>query len=64
MVQVNYKYVVHGAKFTFQGQEYTKTNHGRGIYYKDGKTIHRNFKQLTVVDTKEDLWDFIPKLRK
>ena len=34
MVKVNYKYILHGELFTFQGQEYTKTSHGRGVYYK------------------------------
>lgn len=63
MVKVNYKYVPHGEKLTFQGQEYTKTNHKRGFYHKGGKTIHRYFKPLIVVDTKEELWDFVPRLR-
>ena len=63
MVKVNYKYVPHGEKFTFEGQEYTKTNHGRATYHEGGKTIHRNIKQLKVVNTKSNLWDFPPKLR-
>lgn len=63
MVNVNYKYIVYGERFTFQGQEYTKTNHHRGAYFKGGKTIHRNFKQLTVVPTERSLWDVVPPLR-
>lgn len=63
MVKVNYKYIVHGEKFTFERQEYTKTNHKRGYYYKGGKTIHKHFKQLTVVDIKHNLWDVVPHLQ-
>lgn len=63
MVKVNYKYVGFGEKFTFEGQEYTKTSHGRGYYYKEGKVIHRNFKKKTVVDAKLNLWDVVPKVK-
>ena len=63
MLKVNYKYVPHGEKFTYEGQEYTKINHGRAMYHEDGKTIHRNFKQLIVVDTNLNLWDSPPKLK-
>jgi len=62
MVKVNYKYVTHGERFIFEGKEYIKSSHSRGKYLEDGRTIHRNFKKLTVVESEVN-YDVIPPLR-
>ena len=63
MTKVNYKYIKHGEKFTFEGKEYTKGSHDRGRYIEDGKTINKNFKKWAVVETDTNFWDVVPKLK-
>ena len=63
MVKVNYKYLAYGECFEFEDVYYVKTNHGRAIRYEDGKTIHKKFKPLKVVETKAVIGDVVPKLR-
>lgn len=63
MVKVNYKYVVFGEKFNFEGKEYIKTNFGRAYYCENGKKIFRKFKKRIIVDTKHNLWDVVPPIK-
>ena len=50
-VNIAFKYIPIGVEFKHKGQEYIKTNLGRGYYYKEGKKVLRYFKKKTVVNT-------------
>ena len=60
LVEVYYKHVPFNCMFEFDGQEYRKTNHGRGFYHKDGRIILKNFKKTHIVKTSREYFDFIP----
>ena len=60
LVEVNFKYLPFNVKFEHDGIEYTKTNFGRGFYWKGDKKIFRKFKKLTKVKTSAEHFEFIP----
>lgn len=60
LVEVKYKHVPFGCKFEFEGQEYKKTNHGRGFYHKDSKMIFKNFPKTKIVRTSKEYFDYLP----
>ena len=60
LVEVYYKYVPFNCKFIFEEQEYKKTNHGRGFYYKEGRIVFKNFKKTHIVKTSGEFFEFIP----
>ena len=60
LVEVYYKHVPFNCKFEFRGQEYEKTNHGRGFYNKDGRIVLKNFKKTHIVKTDREYFDFAP----
>ena len=60
LVEVKYKYVPFNCKFEFEGQEYEKTNHHRGFYYKNGEIVFRVFKKSKIVKTSAEYFDHLP----
>ena len=60
LVEVYYKHVPFNCKFEFDGQEYRKTNHGRGFYHKDGRVVFKNFPKTKIVKTNREHYDFVP----
>ena len=60
LIEVKFKHVTFNVKFEFKGIEYEKTNHNRGFYYKNDKTIHKNFKKSQIVKTSSEYFDDIP----
>ena len=57
-IEIKYKHIPFGVKFTHGGQEYTKTNFSRGFYIKEGKKVFRGFKKQTTVQTNNEIFDF------
>ncbi len=62
MVKINYRHIPCGEKFTYEGKDFTKTNHGRAFYYEDGKIVIKKFKKRAIVDIQENSFDFVPPL--
>ena len=49
-MKTEFRFLAVGDKFTFEGVEYVKTNHGRGRICKGSETIHKNFKRRKIVE--------------
>lgn len=47
---VEFKNILFGFPFTFQGQEYIKTNFNRGYFFQDGRKVFRPFKKSVMVE--------------
>lgn len=48
-----FRFLSVGDNFTFEGKEYTKSNHGRAKFKEEGREVFRNFKRRKIVIVKE-----------
>ena len=57
MNKLEFRYLLQGNKFFYEGQEYTKTGHQRGYYYENGQIVHKRFKKKTIVESEHRRFD-------
>ena len=53
---IRFSSLVIGSTFVFEGQEYIKTNHQRGYFWKDGAKSFRYFKKNQPVEAKTQVF--------
>lgn len=53
-MESQFKHILTNTEFIFQDQVYKKTSFNRGMYYKDGQPVFKNFKKNTLILVKDD----------
>ena len=52
-MKIEFRQLLLNRTFTFEGINWTKTNHQRGFYYKEGKKVFRYFNKRKIVECEE-----------
>jgi len=55
MEQIRYSFLAVGTKFVLDDIEYTKSNHNRSFYRKNGLMIFRNIKKSKIVEVTNEI---------